>query len=262
MVTKGSPGSSVMGRHEESLELMLPGVPHPHGDYPHARRNGDLVFFSGVGPRFPQPQDGRTYPERFELQCQRVLDNAKTSIQGIESSAMLHLEPIQVEVYLLDLNHSDFVVRAFQAQLGDVSPDVKQVAGLPGGIQIEAKVLAGAVGSPLKNEAERARDFGVLSMGPSEDDREAPSSFRDQFELVFERLSGRLALRGAGMESVLDVTMFLRRLTTDWDEYNRLYRGRFNSPRPARTTLGVSGLPANHNLVLRAVVGFPTNAAQ
>ena len=31
--------------------IEVPGAPSPVGHYPHARRVGDLLFLSGIGPR-------------------------------------------------------------------------------------------------------------------------------------------------------------------------------------------------------------------
>ena len=64
-------------------------APPPVGAYPHARRVGNLLFLSGIGPRpadggaipgTATDADGNTVTTDIEAQCHAVLTNVKPGI--------------------------------------------------------------------------------------------------------------------------------------------------------------------------------------
>ena len=64
-------------------------APHPVGLYPHARRVGNLLFLSGVGPRRPgtneipgneTDEQGNLLKYDIEAQCRSVFDNVRVCL--------------------------------------------------------------------------------------------------------------------------------------------------------------------------------------
>src|SRR5947209_6011165 len=69
--------------------------PEPVGPYPHARRVGELLFLSGVGPRergkpkIPGVElapDGRIIAYDIEAQCRSVFANVRAILEDAGSS--------------------------------------------------------------------------------------------------------------------------------------------------------------------------------
>ena len=68
--------------------IMAKGAPAPVGAYPHARRVGDLLFLSGVGPRQPgtnaipggpiKDDDGNRRDYDMAAQVRATIENVKT----------------------------------------------------------------------------------------------------------------------------------------------------------------------------------------
>ena len=61
-------------------------APKPVGLYPHAKRAGNLLFLSGVGPRKPNTEEipgveldeeGNVLSHDIEVQCRSVFENVK-----------------------------------------------------------------------------------------------------------------------------------------------------------------------------------------
>jgi len=88
-------------------------APAPVGAYPHARRVGDLLFLSGVGPRQPgsntipgnvHDADGRLIDYDIEAQCRQVFANVRAVL---EASGARWEDLVDVTVFLTDMT-SDF----------------------------------------------------------------------------------------------------------------------------------------------------------
>jgi 2-aminomuconate deaminase len=70
-------------------------APEPVGRYPHAKRVGNLLFLSGVGPRVPNSKEipgvtldaqGNIIYYDIELQCRSVFANVRTILEAAGSS--------------------------------------------------------------------------------------------------------------------------------------------------------------------------------
>lgn len=117
-------------------------APEPVGPYPHARRHGDLLFLSGVGPRIR----GQAFQagEPFEAQCRRVIDNVRAILEDAGSSWERMLD---VTVFL---THMERDFPTFNRLWAEALPDPAtrpcrttiEVASLPTPIDIELKVVA------------------------------------------------------------------------------------------------------------------------
>jgi 2-aminomuconate deaminase len=126
-------------------------APAPVGLYPHARRVGDLLFLSGIGPR---SQDGKTIPGLeldasgnylafdFEAQCHSVFNNIKAVLKA--SNAVWE-DLVDVTVFLTDMKR-DFHTynRIYAEYFRDHQPcrTTVEVKSLPTPIAIEVKCIA------------------------------------------------------------------------------------------------------------------------
>lgn len=140
-----------MSSPEKNAEVNAPSAPPPVGAYPHARRAGDLLFLSGVGPRKPGSEkipgvtlgpDGEPTSHDIRAQCESCFDN----VQAILEAAGSGLDRVvDVLVFLTDMKR-DFAGfnEAYRARFEDVRPTrtTIEVGALPTPIAVELKVIA------------------------------------------------------------------------------------------------------------------------
>ncbi|HYE54811.1 MAG TPA: Rid family hydrolase [Chitinophagaceae bacterium] len=123
----------------------------PLGAYPHARRAGNLLFLSGIGPRDPKTnsipgleldQGGNIVKYDIEAECHAVFANVKAVLEASGSSWD---QMVDVTVFLTNMK-KDFPV--YNRIYGDYFKDVQacrttvEVKSLPTPIAIELKVIA------------------------------------------------------------------------------------------------------------------------
>jgi 2-aminomuconate deaminase len=126
-------------------------APEPLGPYPHARRVGNLLFLSGIGPRrrgektipgLIHDVHGHITDHDIEAQCHAVFDNVRYILEEAGSS---WLQLVDVTVFLTHLER-DFAVynRVYAEYFGDIPPcrTTVGVSRLPGPISIELKCIA------------------------------------------------------------------------------------------------------------------------
>lgn len=128
-------------------------APTPVGQYPHARRVGNLLFLSGIGPRDPDTdavsgdvhdQDGNLVCYNIEAQCRSVFRNVRAVL---EAAGAKWEDLVDVTIYLTDLPR-DF--RIYNAVWAEYFPDAAKapcrttvgVSWLPTPIAVEAKCVA------------------------------------------------------------------------------------------------------------------------
>lgn len=121
------------------IEILSERGPNPVAAYPHARRVGDLLFISGIGPY----RRGETeLPPTFEDQVHGVFYNL-TAILEDSGASLANL--VDVTGFLVDLER-DFATynRIYAGYLGAIRParTTVQAAALPQGIAIEIKAVA------------------------------------------------------------------------------------------------------------------------
>jgi 2-aminophenol/2-amino-5-chlorophenol 1,6-dioxygenase alpha subunit len=136
--------ASEMSSQEEWPEdraIMATNAASPVGPYPHARRVGDLLFLSGIGPRRPVTNE---IPSGIEAQTRATVDNIKAILEAAGSS----LEKIlDVTVYLTDMKGDfDRFNRVYAEVLGKIQPTRTTVGvdSLPTPISVEMKIIAAA----------------------------------------------------------------------------------------------------------------------
>lgn len=126
-------------------------APEPVGLYPHARRVGDLLFLSGVGPRergskaipgVELGENGEIATYDIETQCRSVFQNVRYILEDAGSSWD---QIIDVTVFLTNMR-DDFAVynRVYAEYFADNQPcrTTVEVNKLPTPIAIELKVIA------------------------------------------------------------------------------------------------------------------------
>jgi len=136
-----------------SEAIRTGNAPRPVGLYPHARRVGDLLFLSGVGPRDAASNavpgnvhdaDGRLIAYDIELQTRSVFANVRAVLQA---SGAGWDDLIDVTVYLTDMAR-DFA--AYNVLWAEYFPDIERapcrttlgIVALPTPIAIELKCVA------------------------------------------------------------------------------------------------------------------------
>jgi 2-aminophenol/2-amino-5-chlorophenol 1,6-dioxygenase alpha subunit len=126
----------------DNAVVITPKAAPPVGPYPHARRVGDLLFLSGVGPR--KAGTGEIPGDDIETQTRATIANVKAILEAAGSSLDKVLD---VTVYLTDMKR-DFerFNRTYAETLGKVQPTRTTVGvdSLPTPILVELKVIAGA----------------------------------------------------------------------------------------------------------------------
>ncbi|HET7921995.1 MAG TPA: Rid family hydrolase [Gammaproteobacteria bacterium] len=126
-------------------------APEPVGLYPHARRVGNLLFLSGVGPRKRGSREipgvtlnaeGRVIAHDIEAQCRSVFENVRTILEDAGSGWD---RLVDVTVFLTDMKN-DFTTynRIYAEYFRDNQPcrTTVEVTALPTPIAIELKCIA------------------------------------------------------------------------------------------------------------------------
>ena len=131
--------------------IIAPNAPAPVGPYPHARRVGNLLFLSGIGPRAPGSQgipgvlwgeDGKVVDYDIEAQCRATFANVRTVLEAAGSSWE---RLVDVTVFLTDMERDfDRYNRVYAEYFPDNRPcrTTVEVNRLPTPIAIELKCIA------------------------------------------------------------------------------------------------------------------------
>ena len=126
-------------------------APEPVGLYPHARRVGDLLFLSGIGPRergtkkIPGVEldaDGNIASYDIAAQCHSVFANVKAVLEEAGSSWD---KIVDVTVFLTNMKDDFPIYNKLWAEYFAVDPPCRttlEINCLPTPIGIELKVIA------------------------------------------------------------------------------------------------------------------------
>ncbi len=131
--------------------IRTSSAPEPVGAYPHARRVGDFVFLSGVGPRLPGSgaipgakfdQNGNVIAYDFAAQVLSVFQNVRAIL---ESAGARWEDIVDVTVFLTNMRN-DFPVfnQLWAEHFNGVNAcrTTIEVGSLPTPIAVELKVIA------------------------------------------------------------------------------------------------------------------------
>lgn len=132
-------------------KIDAPQAPKPVGAYPHARRVGNLLFLSGIGPRDPQT-DGIPGLERspagnfiqfdFEAQVHSVMRNVKSVL---DASGAKWEDLVDITVFLTDMQRDFHTFNRIYATYFTEHQPCRTTLGinsLPTPIAIELKCIA------------------------------------------------------------------------------------------------------------------------
>lgn len=126
-------------------------APEPVGLYPHARKVGDLLFLSGVGPRergtkkipgVTLNDDGEIIDYDIAKQCHSVFNNVKTILEDSGSSWD---KIVDVTVFLTNMKDDFKIYNQIWAEYFAENPPCRttlEINCLPTPIGIELKVIA------------------------------------------------------------------------------------------------------------------------
>ena len=136
---------------DEKKIITSSKAPEPVGAYPHARRVGDLLFLSGVGPRekgtskipgVELDKEGNIITYDIEKQCHAVFQNVKWILEDAGSGWD---KIVDVTVYLTNIK-ADFKIynRLYGEYFKTNQPcrTTVEINCLPTPIAIELKVIA------------------------------------------------------------------------------------------------------------------------
>ena len=136
-------------------KINVTNAPKPMGLYPHARKVGNLLFLSGVGPRaagsgseeanipgLKCDKNGNYENFDFEAQCRSVFDNVRVILEEAGSSWE---KIVDVTTFLTDMKR-DFKVynKIYSEYFSNNQPcrTTVEVNALPSPISIELKCIA------------------------------------------------------------------------------------------------------------------------
>ncbi len=126
-------------------------APKPVGLYPHARRVGNLLFLSGVGPRkagtnkipgVVLDSQGNITSYDIEAQCHSVFQNIRSILEAANASWM---DLVDVTVFLTNMDDDfDTYNRIYGQYFSDNQPcrTTVEINKLPTPIAIELKCIA------------------------------------------------------------------------------------------------------------------------
>ena len=133
------------------MKIESEKAPKPVGAYPHARKVGNLLFLSGVGPRKPNSKKipgvvtdkvGKIISHDIEAQCHSVFENVRIILEEAGSNWN---NLVDVTVFLTDMS-KDFETynRIYAEYFKDNQPcrTTVEVSSLPTPIGIEMKCIA------------------------------------------------------------------------------------------------------------------------
>ncbi len=130
-------------------------APEPVGLYPHARRVGELLFLSGVGPRSKGSkeipgvtlnEDGEIVSYDIEAQCHSVFQNVRWILEASGSSWE---NIVDVTVFLTNMKDDFKTYNRLWADYFKDNPPCRttiEINCLPTPIAIELKVIATVAG--------------------------------------------------------------------------------------------------------------------
>jgi 2-aminomuconate deaminase len=138
-----------MASHSDSIHSSK--APEPVGLYPHARKVGNLLFLSGVGPRergtkkipgVELDSNGNILSYDIEAQCHSVFQNVKSIL---EESGSSWDKLVDVTVFLTNMRDDFPIYNRLWAEYFSENPPCRttlEVNCLPTPIAIELKCVA------------------------------------------------------------------------------------------------------------------------
>jgi 2-aminomuconate deaminase len=111
----------------------------PVGPYPHARKVGNLLFLSGIGPRV---RGSKEIPKGIEAQCRSMFENIG---HVLEEAGAKWEDLVDVTVFLTNMKRDFETYNRIYAEYFTTNRPCRttvEVSALPTPIDIEAKCIA------------------------------------------------------------------------------------------------------------------------
>jgi len=136
---------------DKTISINSSKAPEPVGLYPHAKRVGNLLFLSGVGPRergtkkipgVELDEKGMIVSYDIEAQCHSVFNNIRNIL---EESGSSWNEIVDVTVFLTNMKDDFSAYNKLWAEYFKENPPCRttiEINCLPTPIAIELKVIA------------------------------------------------------------------------------------------------------------------------
>ena len=150
-VSPSSSGPALWDPTDAKGSVNTDAAPNPVGAYPHARRVGDMLFLSGVGPRQPgtnaipggpiHDENGEPLDYDIKAQTRAVVENVRRIVE--EAGATME-QIVDVTTFLVDMKRDFSGYNDVWAEtLGQVGPTRTTLAidALPTPIAVEMKVI-------------------------------------------------------------------------------------------------------------------------
>lgn len=135
-------------KHDDTISQR---APEPVGAFPHAKRVGNLLFLSGIGPRVRGSKEipgvtldvhGEVVDYDIEAQCLSVFRNVRTVLEDAGSSWE---RIVDVTVFLTDMKKDFPIFNKLYAEYFATNQPTRttiEINRLPTPIAIELKVIA------------------------------------------------------------------------------------------------------------------------
>ena len=133
------------------IDIESQNAPEPVGVYPHAKRIGDLLFFSGIGPRekgkndipgVELDQNGNIISYDIGTQCHSVFKNVRTILEDAGSNWN---NLVDITVFLTNMKDDFNIYNQVYAEYFQDNQPCRTTVGinsLPTPIAIELKCIA------------------------------------------------------------------------------------------------------------------------
>jgi 2-aminomuconate deaminase len=143
--------NGILGVGNVQTNVSSNRAPDPVGAYPHAKRVGNLLFLSGIGPRQRGRKDipgttlddaGNVLSYYMAKQCRCVFDNVRTIL---EDAGARWEDIVDVTVFLTNMKADFPVFNKLYAEYFATNQPTRttvEVTALPTPIAIELKVIA------------------------------------------------------------------------------------------------------------------------
>ncbi len=138
-------------------QLISPRAPEPVGAYPHAKRVGNLLFLSGVGPRKRGSKDipgvtlddnGSIVSHDIKTQCRSCFDNVRLILEDAGSGwdrivdVLVFLTNMKDDFETYNAVYTEYFAGPSESGKPNPTRTTIEINALPTPIAVEVKVIA------------------------------------------------------------------------------------------------------------------------
>ncbi len=138
-------------------QIISSRAPEPVGAYPHAKRVGNLLFLSGVGPRkrgskdipgVMLDDDGRITSYDIEAQCRSCFDNVRVILEDAGSrwdsivDVLVFLTSMKEDFETYNAVYAEYFAGPSESGNPNPTRTTIEISALPTPIAVELKVIA------------------------------------------------------------------------------------------------------------------------